>query len=77
MKLNILLGLLLIASAVSSALLFKNNIELESKINSLNKIVMTQKNALQVCLPDKPKDHRPQINISKENKSVNELMKRN
>ncbi|MFH7902795.1 hypothetical protein NO678_028100, partial [Klebsiella pneumoniae] len=74
---NILLGLLFVASAASSAFLLKNNIELESRINSLNKIVMTQKSALQVCLPDKTKDHRPQVNISKENKSVSELMKRN
>ncbi|EDF0855063.1 hypothetical protein BZ419_22435 [Salmonella enterica subsp. enterica serovar Enteritidis] len=77
MKLNILLGLLFIASVSSSVFLLKKNIDLEDRVNSLNKIVMTQKNALQVCLPEKNKDHRPQVNISKENKSVNELMKRN
>lgn len=77
MKLNILLGLLFIASAMLSVFILKKNNELEARINSLNKIVMTQKNALQVCLPEKPKNHRPQVNISKENKPVNELMKRN
>ncbi|AXD45971.1 hypothetical protein [Salmonella enterica] len=77
MKLNILLGLLFLASAASSGFLLKKNNDLEGRVNSLNKIVMTQKNALQVCLPEKNKDHRPQVNISKENKSVNELMKRN
>lgn len=77
MKLNILLGLLFLASVASSGFLLKKNNDLEDRVNSLNKIVMSQKNALQVCLPEKNKDHRPQVNISKENKSVNELMKRN
>lgn len=76
MKLNILLGLLFLASAASSGFLLKKNNDLEGRVNSLNKIVMTQKMPYKFAY-QKNKDHRPQVNISKENKSVNELMKRN